>query len=545
MTKIKVAICIVAVIGSVKVSFAQEVITKITEDYSTPNEELWKKSDDYCKRTVENGMYTAKSISALGPQLEFGFDLNQLECEYSNDMEFVIAKLKGSDKSFISIELYPKGYTQLTFHYNAAGEWKLTENYNPTVVASGNCTVNALSNIVAIHHRRNLFEYFINGQKITERKLEKNVKTDWHDTKIYSKDTKMQLGLDKVEFIGYFDELNDKVGIYNLERFSTFKATSVYERTDVFIITYNGKKRLMDDRGRLSKQSFDYLEGTYSGNWLIVANSDKTLYGYVDASGTEMLPIKYKKVSDILCTENTTDCIALGCYKVTTPDYEDFYINPVNKLLMSEEEAIKAKETIANSQSTGTSNQIKGSKELPIEFKTKTHTLYAYPGWEGIFPNSEDQIGLDSEYNYGGKKPIEVFNEAPDSWIKNANRLYSMHFQFFSYDSTTIDEVKEDFIALAKNRTGWSKEKIKPTEERITLPDGRKGIILFYVCPDTKGMVGGNYFNCDFYVESETNKLNLNIYRIYIEGGNPDIKSSDAVAWKDYFKKVLLTIKPN
>lgn len=480
MKTIKKAIYIITILGFINVSFAQEVITKITEDYSNPNEELWKKSDDYCKRTVENGMYTAKSNSVLGPQLEFGFDLNQLECEYSNDMEFVIAKIKGSDKSFISIELYPKGYTQLTFHYNAAGEWKLTENYNSTVVASGSCTVNALSNVVTIHHRRNIFEYYINSQKITERKLEKNVETDWHDTKIYSKDTKMQIGLDKVEFIGYFDELNDKVGIYNLEHFSTFNATSVYGRTDVFIITYYGKKRLMDDRGRLSKQSFDYLEGTYSGNWLIVANSDKTLYGYVDASGTEMLPIKYKKVSDILCTENTTDCIALGCYKVTTPNYEVFYINPVNKLLMSEEEAIKAKETIVNSQSTDTSNQIKGNKELPIEFKTKTHTLYAYPGWEDIFPNSEDKIGLDTEYGYGGKKPIEVFNEAPDSWIKNENSLYSMHLRFSSIDSSTLDEEKEYFIDLAKkqNRVVERKDKTNGGTNYITRWSKRHYFVL-------------------------------------------------------------------
>lgn len=765
MKKITRTFCILALLCSVNVAVAQEVIAKIEEDYSNPLRDMWVKSDDYCKRTVENGIYTAKSISVLGPQLEFGFDLNQLECEYSNDMEFTIVKLKGSDKSFISIELYPTDYTQLTFHYNATGEWKLTENYNPTIVASGNTTVNPGSNVISIHHRRNSFEYFFNGQKITERKVDKNVKLNWHEIKIYAKDTKMQIGLDKTVLIGYLDELNDKVGLFTLERFSTFHVTSVYDRTDVYIISEGDKKRLMDDRGRLSKQTFDYLTGTYSGNWLIVGNKDKTLFGYIDAAGNEMLPMKYKEVADILCTENMTGCYALKSYKVTGTDLNVYYISPETKVLITEDEAKKSwkpkadltkitklfspvdgmqlvrdkttnmygylndkdlivipliyssaslfgnnrapvtlngrkiyidntgKEVInaekyqysqvfyngyavvkndqgmfafidttgkertgfiyskadgfssglaavcannkygflgldlkpaipliyqyvgyfstsglahvintqgkhgyinqkgeyvipaiyddggddwnliSNNPKSGwpyhtymvtlngekkyldaegkdvtLSNSVTGSagtisNEPSVEIKTKTHTLKVYPGWADIFPNPEKGDYLDSEY--GGKKPSEIFKEAPDGWIKSENHLYSLHLRFFTNDSTTLEELKGYFIDLAKNRTGWAKEKIKPVEERITLPDGRKGMILFYVCPDIKGMVGGNYFNCDYYEESKTNKANINEYRIFIEGGNPDLPPGDAVAWKDYFKKVLLSIRPN
>lgn len=179
--------------------------------------------------------------------------------------------------------------------------------------------------------------------------------------------------------------------------------------------------------------------------------------------------------------------------------------------------------------------------EPAIEVKTKTHTLRVYSGWSDIFKNPENMVGLRSDY--GSKKPSEVFKEGPDGWLKSAPYLYSLNIKFEEVDSFTLESTKKSFIDLAIRRTGWTKDKIKLVEEKVTLPDGRNGIVLFYVCPALKGMVSGNFLDCVLSIESSANKIIS--YTIFMDGGCPDLPEQEAVAWKDYFKEILLSIRPN
>lgn len=197
-----------------------------------------------------------------------------------------------------------------------------------------------------------------------------------------------------------------------------------------------------------------------------------------------------------------------------------------------EEMAQKVKEQAAQYTSMG----------LPIEIKTPKYTLNVYPGWAGIFNKPESSSQLLSS-NYGNKKPAEIFKDAPEGWLRSAPFLSALQIMFYVNDSSSLKQEKEWFLDLANIRTGWSRDKIKPLEEQFTLPDGRKGLLLFYVCPDVKGMVGGNYFDCNLYLESENNKIT--VYKIFIDGGTPALPQQEAVAWKDYFKKILLSIRPN
>ncbi len=317
-----------------------EIITKIEEDYSDPTAMMWEKGGEFQARWIEDGMYKSKGLR-LGPELEYSHRINQLACKVSSDMEFTIVKLKGSSESLIQIELYPNSYKQITFQYNEKGLWNLQEGYN-SIIKTGTATVNVGSNILKIVHRRDVFEYYLNGVKITDYKAPKTLESDWEDIKIYSKDLKMQLGLDKVVLIGYLDEENKKLGSYELERFSSFNSKTFYNRSDVFAIKDGPHWRLMDDRGRISKNKFDKINGTYAGDWLIVSDEFGLRYGYIDKDGNEMLPMKYKEVSDFLCTENNTDCFALGCYRIKDINDKIFYINPISKEIIDEAAAKKS-----------------------------------------------------------------------------------------------------------------------------------------------------------------------------------------------------------
>lgn len=183
-------------------------------------------------------------------------------------------------------------------------------------------------------------------------------------------------------------------------------------------------------------------------------------------------------------------------------------------------------------------------QEPAVEIKTKTYTLNVYSGWADIFKNP----GNATTYlrsSFGNKKPADVFKEAPNGWIKNESYVNSLQMRFSETPAYTLEKEKEDFISLAMNRTGWTKDKIKILTEPVTLPDGRKGLILFYVCPDTKGMVGGYYMDCELAVPSASNKNNLITYTIFFDGGCPKLEPKDFGVWKDYFKKVLLSVRGN
>lgn len=324
--------CLLFAVQQVK---SQEVVIKIEEDYTKPKGMMWVKGDEFQQRYIENGMYISKA-GKLYPQLEFDHNINQLACKYASDMEFTIVKLKGDKESFITVLLFFMG---LQFQYNELGDWQLGKGNDFTVLKSGKAAVKEGTNVLKIVHRRDIFEFYLNGEKAVEQRYSDMIKIDWYDVKIFAKNKKFQIALDKAVFTGYLDEKNNKLGLYELERFSSISFLKVYGRSDIFIVNENGKQKLMDDRGRMTKEAFDKIDNTYSGNWLIVSNESKTQKGYIDSKGNEMLPMKYTELATSLCNENNKDCFAIGSYKIVDYTGGVFYINPETKELINEAEA--------------------------------------------------------------------------------------------------------------------------------------------------------------------------------------------------------------
>ncbi len=314
---------------------SQEAIVKIEEDYTKPKGMMWVKGDEFQQRFIENGMYVSKA-GKLYPKLKFEYNINQLACKYASDMEFTIVRLKGDKESFITVLLFFMG---LQFQYNELGDWQLGKGNDLTVLKSGKAAVKPGTNTLKIVHRRDIFEFYLNGEKAVEQRYSEMKKINWYDVEIFAKNKKMQIALDNAVFTGYLDEENEKLGLYELERFSSISFLKVYGRSDIFIVNENGKQKLMDDRGRMTKDAFDRIDYTYSGNWFIVTNESKTLKGYIDSKGNEMLPMKYKDLATSLCNENTKDCFAIGSYKIVDNTGEVFYINPETKELVNEAEA--------------------------------------------------------------------------------------------------------------------------------------------------------------------------------------------------------------
>lgn len=121
--------------------------------------------------------------------------------------------------------------------------------------------------------------------------------------------------------------------------------------------------------------------------------------------------------------------------------------------------------------------------------------------------------------------------------------MSSINIRFDETESYTLDKGKQDFIDQAISRSGLTKDKIKITEEQVTLANGTTGQLLFCVCPDSKGMISGNYFDCELSFPSASKKGAVITYTIFIEGV-PNLAPVETSIWKNYFKKVLVSIKP-
>lgn len=320
----------------------------------------------------------------------------------------------------------------------------------------------------------------------------------------------------------------------------TLEATSYQEKVDMnFLFNELGTWSLesyevnnnSDYGGSTSKQrmlkrgNIQINSGTAPNIIRIEHRSDTLRYFVNGELATSFVMNKQKSVDWGTCSvESQKSNVGIALDKVT---FKGFATKEQREKKMAELEQKKADQAAALG--------------LTTKIKTRTHILFAYPGWAGIFNNPEDSSSLRS--NYGNKTPAQIFKEAPDGWLKNEPSLYSLNILLDDFNAT-LETATSDFFQLAMSRTGLTRDKIQATEEQITLADGRKGVILFYVCASAKGYMEGNYFNCHLYVESEKSKEIISVYRIFIEGGNPDLPASEAVAWKDYFKKVLLTISP-
>jgi len=192
---------------------------------------------------------------------------------------------------------------------------------------------------------------------------------------------------------------------------------------------------------------------------------------------------------------------------------------------------------------TDNTKQAGGNTEPAIEVKTKTHTFNVYSGWQGIFKDAANSTQF-IQASYGKKKPAEVFKEAPEGWLKDEPVVSTLYLKITEQSGYSLAKAKQDFLSLAIRRSGLAKDKVKLLAEDVTLSDGSKGQLLFYVCKDSKGMVGGYYMDCELNIVSTKNKNNVLSYRLFMDGGCPDLPQKDYAAWLTYFKKVLVTIKP-
>jgi hypothetical protein len=166
--------------------------------------------------------------------------------------------------------------------------------------------------------------------------------------------------------------------------------------------------------------------------------------------------------------------------------------------------------------------------------------MKVYQGWAGIFEAPEK---ADWTLGSSVKKPSpKLFKEAPDGWLKNTE-YQNIHVNFVELKNYDVASRKKDFIMLAHFRSGFPQESIRILTEEIALDDGRKGEILFYVCRDSLDKSAGNFFDCELNFPSGSENKNITSYKIYMLGV-PDLPEKDYGPWKDYFKKILITIKP-
>lgn len=186
-------------------------VVKLEEDYTKPPSYMWEDGDEFQTNTIENGMYISRA-ARMHAQLDFPYSIYdyQKKCFYASDIEYTIVKVKGDKESFMCVQVDPlrdDAYPYLVFQYNEIGDWKLTNRNSDVVYKNGKAKINSGSNKVKIEHRLDAIHFTINDEKVIEHKLSNGVKLEWGDLKIYSKNKKLVIGLDKVVFIGYKDNV--------------------------------------------------------------------------------------------------------------------------------------------------------------------------------------------------------------------------------------------------------------------------------------------------------------------------------------------------
>lgn len=184
--------------------YAQDYSIKIEEDYSKATSSLFNEADEFQNNSIENGMYISKA-ERMHAQIDFPYGLydRQRSCINKSDMEYTIVKVKGDKESFICVQIDPNGdkeYPYLVFQYNELGDWKLTNYLQDKTYASGKTKVNpgATANVIKIEHRYSKVRYYFNGEQVTELKSDNTLEIRWYNNKVYSKNKKFVIGLDKL-----------------------------------------------------------------------------------------------------------------------------------------------------------------------------------------------------------------------------------------------------------------------------------------------------------------------------------------------------------
>jgi hypothetical protein len=374
-------------------------------------------------------------------------------------------------------------------------------------------------------------------------------------------------------------------------------------------VTINNRKIYIDITGKevIDASNYNYAQCFYNG-YAVVQNSEK-MYGYIDTSGKPVTEFIYTSADgfssglaavckDGLCGFLDLDLkpfipfdyigVAyfndLNLVRVRTKNGKYGYLNKKGEMVIPAiyDDASKGSNNIEFNPRTEWPYQTvyveingkkiyfdKYGKEVPakkistpvaelkqvdtialvekdpvVDIITKTHHLKIYSGWKEVFKNSENKSGSLRGNIISNTKPAQIYKEAPDGWIKSEYFTHFPQIIIDQSDSNSIEKLKEKYIQFFMSISGMPRSKVKILEEKITLKDGRKGLIIFCVYPDKSGMIAGNFSQCKLIVESENNKSIFYEYGIYIESV-PDLDFNKYAEWKDYFKKVLLTIQKN
>jgi hypothetical protein len=189
-------------------------IVLIEEGYNQPTTSLFNAGDEFQINSIKNGMYISKT-ARMHAQIDFPYSMHDRlrKCINSSDMEYTIVKLKGDKESFICVQVDPldEVYPYLVFQYNELGDWKLTNYRQDKTYASGKAKVNAgiIPNMIKVVHRYNKISYYVNGELATELKADNTLEIRWYNNKVYSKNKKFVLSLDKLILGGCVTDKED------------------------------------------------------------------------------------------------------------------------------------------------------------------------------------------------------------------------------------------------------------------------------------------------------------------------------------------------
>jgi hypothetical protein len=268
---------------------SQNYSFRIEEDYSKTTSTLFNAADEFQTNSIENGMYVSKAARNHA-QIDFPYALRdrQKDCYDNSDMEYTIVKLKGNKEDFICVQVDPEGVEvspYLLFQYNELGEWKLTNYRMDVIFSSGKVKVNPANeaNVIKIEHRKNIVRYFINNQPVTEYKPGNKMGIRWYNNKVYSKNQKFILGLDKLVLKGC---ITDEVPTVKNEVYVTGQPSlsDQNEKAETKIAAVGTTVNQTNEKS--DKVNTDLLEFTITQN-------ERQLYGLKNSAGLIVLPANY------------------------------------------------------------------------------------------------------------------------------------------------------------------------------------------------------------------------------------------------------------
>jgi hypothetical protein len=306
----------------------KELIYEIIENYDHKDSTHYthcQDKDEFNHREIKDGIYSARSLTILGPELRFSSRINQFKCIYSSEMEFTLVNLKGGKDAFIGVKLLIRSEKDLNyprFVYNENGEWKLFKTYD-VVKQSGTTAVNPKTNVLKIVFNKTYLEYYLNGNKVCEHKLYETNRLEWGDIKIEG-DKKMKIGLDRLVLRGYYDNENPDMDEYNAERFMNGITSLGYQKGFV-LRDKKGKYRFVSLRGRISEVTFDDYSKMVSGPLFRFRMTNPERYGYLDWTGKLVVPAEF--VSADSDPSGSDDKCPKGCYTVKDKEGKEYLIN--------------------------------------------------------------------------------------------------------------------------------------------------------------------------------------------------------------------------